>query len=349
MFDASTAANLVDPAILFFFFGLLAVSIRSNLEIPTQIAKALSLYLLMAIGLKGGLSLAASGVTWTMLLALGAAIVMALAIPAWSWLLLKRRIDPFDAAAIAATYGSVSAVTFIAASSFLDTVGEPYGGYMTVALVIMESPAVIMAILLANLARREAARTSTVPSGAKAIGAAVTPQPAVAPVSLREVLLEAFTDGALVLLLGSMAIGLLAGSLGAAEAPLAGFVGGDLFKGLLAFFLLDMGIQVGHRLREKSGELNKGLIVFALVMPPVNATAAGVLAAVLGLPLGDAVLLVVLSASASYIVVPAVVRYAIPEANPGVYFTMSLAFTFPFNLVVGIPLYHAVLAWFWAG
>lgn len=343
MIDAELIANLVDPAILFFFFGLFVVLVRSNLEIPTPIAKALSLYLLMAIGFKGGLSLAETGLTLVVLKALGAAMLMALAIPAWSWMILKNRIGRFDAAAIAATYGSVSAVTFIAASSFLTTVGDEAGGYMTVALVVMESPAIIMAVFLANVARRNTADPAAQPVGADVRPASAAPSE---QVPAAQILREAVTEGANVLLLGSMAIGVVVGAWAGPDATLGSFVGGDIFKGMLALFLLDMGIQVGHRLRRKA-ELGPSLVAFALLMPLFNATVAAVLARLLGLPLGDALLLVVLSASASYIVVPAVVRHAIPEANPGTYLTMSLAITFPFNLTVGIPLYHTVLSWFW--
>lgn len=342
MIDPVLLLNLVDPPILFFFFGLVVVAIGSNLEIPAAVAKAVSLYLLLAIGFKGGLSLAETGVTPTMLLALLGAVIMALAVPAWSWLILRRQIPAYDAAAIAATYGSVSAVTFIAATSLLDTLGTPYGGYMTVALVLMESPAIIMAVFLANLARRRAA---AIAPAAQPAGAQVAPGTG-QPIRFGAVLHEAFTDGAHVLLLGSMAVGLIAGAFGTAESPMAGFVTGDVFKGVLAFFLLEMGLQVGRRIRE-ARDLSFGLVGFALVMPLINATAAGLLAKLLGLPLGDALLLVVLSASASYIVVPAVVRYAIPEADPGKYFTMSMAITFPFNLAIGIPLYDQVLAWVW--
>ena len=339
--------NLLDPAILFFFFGLFAIAIRSTLEIPAAIAKFLSLYLLLAIGYKGGLSLAESGITLTMVLALLAALIMSVIIPAYAYMLLRNRMSPYDAAATAATYGSVSAVTFIAAMSYLDQAGIPYGGYMTVALVIMESPAIIMAVFLANYARQTMRQPQSL--GAAAVGSAVAHAPADGkPVNIKlgSILHEAFTDGAHVLLLGALAIGTIVGLTGTAPHAMTGFVTGDVFKGFLALFLLEMGLLVGRKLRE-SGRPTGFALGFATIMPLVNAVVAAGLARAFGLPLGDAVLLVVLSASASYIVVPAVVRYAIPEANPSTYFTMSIAITFPFNLAIGIPLYVMALSAIW--
>jgi hypothetical protein len=322
--------NLIDPAILFFVFGVIAGAVRSNLEVPPALAKFFSLYLLVALGLKGGANLASSGLPAAGALALAAALLMAALVPTYSFLLLRRRTDPFDAAAVAATYGSVSAVTFIAAQQFLTQQGIAFGGYMTVAMVLMESPAIVMAVLLASYVRKR----SSVSSGSA---------PAAA-LSMRKVLHEAFTDGAHLLLIGSLVIGFVTGERGKQiMEPFAV----DIFKGILAFFLLEMGLLVARQLRESQVRLERHLLAFALLMPMVNATVALALAALLGLARGDAVLLAVLSGSASYIVVPAIVRYAIPEARPGVYFTMALACTFPFNILVGIPLYHAASGWLW--
>jgi len=330
--DSSLFSSLVDPAILFFFFGMFAGTIRSNLEIPAAVAKLCSLYLLLVVGFKGGVSLAAHGFSATMGLALLAAALLSLAIPAWSFLVLRGRIGPFDAAAIAATYGSVSAVTFITASAYAEQHALGAGGYMAVALVLMESPAIIMAVLLANLVR------SRVSVGSMAVNPVVDGT----PLTVRKVLHEAFTDGAHLLLLGGVLVGFITGDDG--KKVMAPFT--DLQKGVLAFFLLDMGLMVAARLRDlrSSGMFLGG---FSILMPLFNAAAAALLARLFGLSLGDAFLLTVLAASASYIVVPAVVRYAIPEANPSLYFTMSLAMTFPFNIVFGIPLYHEVLQRFW--
>lgn len=333
--DMSLLANFIDPAILFFFFGVFAASIRSNLEIPVSIAKFFSLYLLVAIGFKGGVALATSGMSLTALAGIGAAMLMALLVPAYSFLILRSRVQAFDAAAIAATYGSISAVTFIAAQEFLTRNEVDFGGHMTVAMVLMESPAIIMAVLLASWVRSTQAAALSPSVGA----AAVQPK----QISMKSVLHEAFTDGAHLLLIGSLIIGFVTGEAG--KAMMGPFTA-DIFKGILAFFLLEMGLLVARQLREARG-MPPFLIGFALVMPSVNALVAILVASLLNMAPGDALLLAVLSASGSYIVVPAICRYAIPEASPGRYFTMSLGFTFPFNIIVGIPLYFSVIQWFW--
>lgn len=334
--DFSLVNNLVDPAILFFFFGLLAASVRSNLEIPAPIAKFFSLYLLIAIGFKGGVALSTSGFTAPALIGIGAALLMALLVPAYSFLILRNRTNPYNAAAIAATYGSISAVTFIAAQQYLTKNDVDFGGYMTVAMVLMESPAIIMAVLLATLVRKKEAFNQTT----AASGAAVATNK---PISLKEVLHEAFTDGVHLLLIGSLVIGYITGDAG--KDMMAPFTA-EIFKGILAFFLLEMGLLVARQLRQ-TRDLDSFLIGFALIMPMVNAGLAVTLAYMLGMSQGDTLLLAVLAASGSYIVVPAICRYAIPEAKPGVYFSMSLAFTFPFNIVIGIPLYYAVINMLW--
>lgn len=308
--------NLLDPAILFFVFGVLAGALKSNLEIPRSIAKFLSLYLLMALGLKGGFALAKSGLNLEIALSLAVAIAMAFLVPAIGYQLLKHRASRFDAAAVAAAYGSVSAVTFVTANQYLEQSGVGVNSHMAIALVIMESPAIIMAVLLANRLRHE--------HGA----ATVTP-------SIKKILHESFTDGAHLLLLGSMAIGYLSGDAG--KAVMQPF-SGDLFKGMLAFFLLDMGLLVARNFNEAKKN-SAALIAYAIFAPAVHAAIALALCTVLGVSFSDTVLLMVLSASASYIVVPAVLRYAIPEANPSVYFGLSIGITFPINILIGIPLY----------
>lgn len=333
--ELSLLRNLIDPVILFFVFGVFAAAIRSNLEIPPAIAKFFSLYLLIAIGLKGGGALEETGLSPAGALALLAALIMAALVPAYSFLILRRRIKPYDAAAVAATYGSVSAVTFIAAQQFLTRNAVEFGGHMTVAMVLMESPAIIMAVLLASLVRAQEARQISPSAGAAQ---------AAPGLSLKKVLHEAFTDGAHLLLIGSLLIGYITGADG--QRIMAPF-SVDIFKGILAFFLLDMGLLVARQLRESRADLNRFIMGFALVMPVVNAAVAMGLARLFGLPKGDAMLLMTLAASASYIVVPSIVRYAIPEARAGVYFTMSLGFTFPFNITVGIPLYFTLVSLIW--
>lgn len=321
--------SFFDPAILFFVFGILAGSLKSNLEIPPQISRFLSLYLLMALGLKGGFALAHSGLTADVLISLGAALAMAILVPLLGYLSLRRFLNGFDAAAIAATYGSVSAVTFITTVQYLDTQGISFGGHMAAAMALMESPAIVLAVVLANHARQKAE--------SQGIGAAAggnTP--------LRRILHEALTDGAQLLLLGAMLIGILTGEAGqAAMKPFSV----DLFKGMLAFFLLDMGLLAARNMGKLKGQ-SFGLLVYAFVGPLVHAILALGMARVLGMSVGNTALLMVLAASGSYIAVPAVIRHAIPEANPSLYFGMSLGLTFPFNILVGIPLYvHAAQHW----
>ena len=364
--DADILKNLTDPAILFFFLGVTIGLIRSNLEIPAPIAKFLSLYLLMALGFKGGQALADAGLSGDGVKVIGAAIVLALVIPVIWFLVLRKRIDAFDAAAIAATYGSVSAVTFVTASQFLVSRGDEAGGHMTVAMVLMESPAIIMAVLLATWVRAKlkasnasVATTATpaasifsdklattdsstlVPEAPHAAGArgpeegGVDTEP---PISIKDVFREAFTDGVNLLLIGSMVVGFISGPAGGeAMAP---FING-LFKGLLSFFLLEMGLLVARRLREVR-DVGPFLIAFGVIVPFINAALALALGWALRLPVGDLTLLAVLAASGSYIVVPAVVRYAIPEAAPSRYLTLALGITFPINITIGIPLYYAI-------
>lgn len=313
--------NFLDPAILFFVFGLLAGTVRSNLEIPPAIARFLSLYLLMALGLKGGFALAKSGVDAEVAVSLACAVVMALVVPAMGYIVLKRYLSRFDAAAVSATYGSVSAVTFITAVQYLETHQIAYGGHMAAAMALMESPAIVMAVVLANMARQ------------KEGGAHGTHK-----VGLRKVLHESFTDGAQLLLLGAMVIGLVTGEAG--QKSMQPF-SGDLFKGMLAFFLLDMGLLAARNIGALKGR-SPWLVSYALVGPLVHAGIALTLAAAAGLSPGNGALLMVLAASASYIAVPAVVRQAIPEANPSLYFGMSLGLTFPFNILLGIPLFVSI-------
>jgi len=332
--ESSLLSNIINPVILFFVFGVFAGAVRSNLEIPAAIGKFFSLYLLIAIGLKGGAALAETGLPTIGVLALLAAIIMASIVPAYSFLILRKRINPFDAAAVAATYGSISAVTFITAQQFLDANNVDFGGYMTVAMVLMESPAIIMAVLLASLVRSQAKLASPGKSSIESLPS----------LSMSKVLHEAFTDGAHLLLIGSLVIGFVTGAEGKKiMEPFAV----DIFMGILAFFLLEMGLLVARQLRESRKDINLFMFAFSLIMPLVNGTVAMGLAWLFGLPKGDTMLLVVLAASASYIVVPAILRYAIPEARVGIYFTMSLGFTFPFNIMVGIPLYYAVIGLLW--
>lgn len=322
-------SNLTSPPLLFFFLGALAVVVRSDLDIPNQIAKFLSLYLLFAIGFKGGVALANSHIDAEVLLTLLAATALSAAVPVYTFFLLRKHLSNADAAAIAATYGSVSAVTFVTAAGYLYMLGIAWGGHMVAAMALMESPAIIVSLLLYQK---------------YAIG---TNSDAADDFSWRQLLREACLNGSVFLIIGSMLIGWISGPAGMRQV--SGFVEG-LFLGIL--FLLDMGLVAARRLLDfgRSGaELTRKtarlMVVSSIVMPLFNALLALGLAGLLGLGEGDALLLLVLAASASYIAVPAAMRLVLPEANPGTYLPMSLAMTFPFNLLVGIPAYHALVRW----
>jgi len=322
--DASLLfSNLLNPPVLFFFLGLIAVWLRSDLDVPQPLPKFFSLYLLLSLGFKGGVELHKGGVNAQIAVTLLAAILMAALVPLYVFWILRGRMKVMDAAAVAATYGSVSAVTFITATSFLSQVGVPYGGHMVAAMALMESPAIVVGVLLA--------RWGAVPQAGK--------RNWLHP----ELLRDAFFNGSVLLLVGSLVIGILTGEGG--EAALKPFTG-DIFKGVLCLFLLDMGLVSARRL---SGLKAVGAFAvgFAVLLPLFNAALAIALAWALGLTPGDALLFCVLCASASYIAVPAALRLAIPEANPGLYVTMALALTFPFNVIVGIPLYMAIINSLW--
>lgn len=314
---------LFDPAILFFLLGVLAGFLKSNLEVPPQISRFLALYLLMALGLKGGFALAKSGFTSDVAMALVLALLLAVLIPGIGYLLMRKLLAPFDAAAIAATYGSVSAVTFITAAQYMESRGLAFGGHMAAAMALMESPAIIIAIAVAAHIRK-----NHLTIGAHS-------QPMASQNSLKSVLHESLTDGAQFLLLGSMGIGLLTGQEG--ELAMEPFTG-NLFKGMLAFFLLDMGLSAARNLPKLKGQ-TPWIYAYAVLGPLGHAGLAWSLGWAVGLAAGDVALLMALAASASYIAVPAVLKHSMPEANPALYFGMSLGITLPLNLVVGIPLY----------
>jgi uncharacterized protein len=319
--------NFLDPAILFFIFGVFAGIVKSNLEIPPQISRFLSLYLLMALGLKGGFALHKSGFTSEIGFSLGLAVFLAIIIPIFGYWLLRRSLNTFDAAAIAATYGSVSAVTFITATQYLDQFKIEYGGHMAAAMALMESPAIILAIILANKAR--AAQSTDLKTKQEATG-------------ISKILHESFTDGAQLLLLGSMLVGLISGDAG--QKLMAPF-SIDLFKGMLAFFLLDMGLMAARNFEGLKGKPSIALL-YAIGSPLFHAFLALALCNLIGLPLGNTILLMVLASSASYIAVPAVLRHALPEVNPALYMGMSLGITFPFNIILGIPIYSVIAKYF---
>lgn len=309
---------LLSPMILFFVLGAAAALLRSDLAIPEAVAKGLALYLMAAIGLKGGVQVSAAGFTPSMALALLAGIALSCALPLPAFWLLRRfgRLAPIDAGAVAAHYGSVSVVTFVTATEILAAQGLPPAGYMVAVMALMETPAIIVGLVLARRGNTGADGTSRRhPRG--------------------ELWREAFLNGSVVLLIGSFAIGLIVGKGGyTAIAP----VFDTAFRGLLCLFLMDMGLVAARRLRETRA-LTRRLVAVAILLPVVNGAVGAALGAVIGLDPAGAAILAVLAASASYIAVPAAMRLALPQADPGISLAMSLAVTFPFNIAVGIPLY----------
>ncbi|NNU79167.1 sodium-dependent bicarbonate transport family permease [Halovulum dunhuangense] len=310
------AANVLSPMVLSFALGFAAALARSDLTVPEAAAKALSLYLLFAIGFKGGVSVAESGVGADLVATLLAGVALSFAIPLIAFGILRTvsGLSVVDAAAVAAHYGSISVVTFVAATSALGSAGILYEGYMVAVAAAMEAPAILSALWLVSRGRKE---THPNEDGL-----------------LREILL----NGSIVLLVGSFAIGWITGPAGLEE--ISSFIVAP-FKGVLCLFLLDMGLVAGRGFRNASNELRPPVILFGLAMPLIGGTLALGCAALLGLSAGGAALLVTLAASSSYIAVPAAMRVALPEANPSIYLTLSLGVTFPFNLTVGIPIYIA--------
>jgi uncharacterized protein len=310
-------ANLVTPPLLFFALGALAALLRSDLDIPAPIGKALSLYLMVAIGYKGGLMLAEGGAGGLVPLATAAvAVSFLLPVVAFALLRASTKLATVDAAAVSAHYGSVSIVTFVTAAAFLETQDTLYAGGLVAVLALMESPAIVTGLLLA---RRGGA------SGG----------------STGHALSEALRSGSILLLVGSLVIGAIAGVRGITTLSPVLITP---FQGVLAFFLLDMGLLAARRL--KAFKLaGAGLWAFGLYMPLLGATAGLLLSWLLGLDVGDATLFMVLCASASYIAVPAAMRQALPQADQSIYVPLTLGVTFPFNILVGIPLYSAVAQW----
>jgi len=316
--------NLMSPPILFFLLGMGAAAVRSDLSFPEAMIKALSLYLLFAIGFKGGVELGQSGMDGYIILCLLAALFMATAVPLAAYAVLRRLLDVPNAAAMAATYGSVSAVTFITAIEFLTQRGVPFGGHMIAAMALMESPAIIVGVLLFRMRHRDGERDT-----------------GTAHLNMGGIIREGCFNGSVVLLLGSMGIGALASE--KAVMDLRPFTN-ELFTGILCLFLLGMGITAANRLNS-AYQAGPALLAFGIGMPMLNASAGTLIAYLIGMTPGDATLFTVLCASASYIAVPAAMRLAIRQASPGLYITMALAVTFPFNIAVGIPLFAAVNQW----
>ena len=304
---------LLQPVVLFFLLGALAAFARSDLAIPEAVAKGISLYLMMSIGLRGGGEVAETGFTHDILLAGGAGVALSFLLPLPAFWLLRTvgRLDRTNAAAVAAHYGSVSVVTFATGSEILRHAGMAPAGFMVGVLAVMETPAIISGLLLARAGKAD----SLAPRGG--------------------LLHETFLNGSVILLLGSFVIGMIDGKDGLVTiAP----VFDVLFRGMLCIFLLDMGLIAARRLMDRRA-LTARTVLLALVLPLINGTFGVLLGTALGLDPGSSAALGILAGSASYIAVPAVMRLALPAADPGLYLGMSLAVTFPFNLTLGIAYY----------
>lgn len=306
--------NILSPMVLFFVLGTALSLARSDLSIPGSVAKLLSLYLMMSIGFRGGVEVAHHGLSATLAASLAAGVMLSFAIPflAYGLLRLATPLSVPDAASVAAHYGSISAVTLVAVTTALGQLRIPFEGYMIAVAAAMETPAILSALFLARGAQARERRGELA----------------------REILL----NGAVVMLLGSFLIGILTGDRG--QALLKPFLV-DAFPGFLCLFLLDMGLVAGRGLRDERRLLSLRLVVFAVVMPLIGGTGAALLAPWLGLSAGGIAVFITLAASASYIAVPAAMRLALPQANAAIPLTLSLGVTFPFNLLLGIPLYIA--------
>ena len=313
--------NLTNPALLFFILGIVAVYLKSDLEIPPNSSKFISLYLLFAIGFKGGQELSHEAFTmeigWSMLFGISISAL----IPSYTFFILKRKLSVFDAGAIAAAYGSVSAVTFVTAVSFLESQQMTLHGHMIAIMALMESPAIIVGIILISLFNKDEASKK---------------------IKISSVIKHSLTNGSVLLILGSLIIGFMAN---AKQAEGIKPFTNDLFKGFLAIFLLDMGITSGRKLKSF---FSFGIfpLAFAILIPLINGCIFAILSGFVTTDITNRFIFAVLSASASYIAVPAAMKITVPKADPGLYLPMALAVTFPVNITVGLPLYFLIVQHF---
>ena len=309
--------NLTNPALLFFVLGIIAVYLKSDLEIPSNSSKFISLYLLFAIGFKGGQELShetfTSEVAWSMLFGIGISLI----IPLYSFFILKNKLNVFDAGAIAAAYGSVSAVTFVTAVSYLETQQLNLQGHMVAIMALMESPAIIIGLLLISVYNKEDSGT----------------------INKTAVIKHSITNGSVLLILGSLVIGWIAN---AKQAEGIKPFTNDLFKGFLAIFLLDMGVTSGKKLKTFFA-LGWFPVIFSIVIPLFNGCAVAILSRLVTHDISNRFIFSILAASASYIAVPAAMKVSVPKANPGLFLPMALAVTFPINITIGMPLYFLLV------
>ena len=306
-------SNITNPAFLFFILGIIAVRVKSDLEIPANSSKFISLYLLFSIGFKGGQELSHETFNAEIIYSMLFGIAISFIIPAYTFFILKRKFSVYDAAAIAAAYGSVSAVTFVTAVSYLDAQQLQFQGHMVAIMALMESPAIIAGLLLFSIYKKDEQKT----------------------IRKTTLIKHSFTNGSVLLILGSLVIGLLAN---AKQAEGIKPFTNDIFKGFLAIFLLDMGINSGKKLDSffKNGIFP---LLFAIIIPLINGSAVALLSNLVTHDVTNKFMFAVLAASASYIAVPAAMKLAIPKADAGLYIPMALAITFPLNITIGMPLY----------
>ena len=309
--------NLTNPALLFFLLGIIATRLKSDLEIPNNTSKFISLYLLFSIGFKGGQELSHSEFDLEIIWSVIFGIFIAVIIPIYSFFILKRKFNIENSGAIAAAYGSVSAVTFVTAITFLEIQKYTFSGHMVAVMALMEAPAIIIAILLMRLYKKEESNTTKISS----------------------VIKHSLTNGSVLLILGSLLIGFLASDQQA--MGIKPFTT-DIFKGFLAIFLLDMGIVSGKKLDDffKSGWFTA---LFAILIPLINGCIIAFISQIITQSIGNRFIFAILAASASYIAVPAAMKIIAPKANPGIFLPMALAVTFPFNITFGMPIYLAVI------
>ncbi len=309
--------NITNPALLFFVLGILAVALKSDLEIPANSSKFISLYLLFAIGFKGGQELSnekfTSEIAWSMLFGISISIL----IPLYTFFILRKKLSVFDAGAIAAAYGSVSAVTFVTAVSYLESQQMALHGHMVAIMALMESPAIIVGLILISLYNKEETNQ----------------------IKKRAVLKHSFTNGSVLLILGSLVIGYLAS---AKQAEGIKPFTNDLFKGFLAIFLLDMGITSGRKLKSFFA-FGWFPFIFAMIIPLFNGALFALLSSLVTHDITNRFIFAILAASASYIAVPAAMKITVPKANPGLFLPMALAVTFPVNITIGMPLYFLIV------
>ncbi|ARN76581.1 sodium-dependent bicarbonate transport family permease [Nonlabens spongiae] len=311
--------NLSNPALLFFFLGLIAVQLKSDLRIPENSSKFISLYLLLSIGFKGGQELSHSTIDGEIIWSLFFGIFLALIVPIYTYYILRIKFSIENSGAIASAYGSVSAVTFVTTISFLEMEGIPFGGHMVAVMALMEAPSIIIGVLLMAIYKRKAGGDENF--------------------SLGSIAYHSITNGSVLLILGSLVIGYVASD---AQAEGIKPFTTDLFKGFLAVFLLDMGITSGRKL---GSFLKKGwfALSFAIFIPVLNGVLVAIATTFFIEEPGNRLLFSILGASASYIAVPAAMKLAAPKANPSLYIPMALAITFPFNITFGMPLYLYVI------